>query len=268
MIIVCDESNGDLAKRISLKTEIPYVTLKLETFPSGEYKIENFIRYKKTFLLFPKVDNVNSAIFRFFIMAAACSGCKAQALIPFLPYSRQNRSNGACFFLNMVKAAGISKITTLDLHSAIRCDGLAINNILPDKIFSQFFQNKNDLILVAPDLGAINRTRSFAEKLNTDFVVFDKAKNILYDNKKVFGKSCLIVDDIIDSGKTINKTADILKINNAKEIMVCASHGILSQKQISDDIKKIFISESFDIKLDDNRITIVPIHEILSVHIC
>lgn len=267
MMIVCDKSNADLAKRISLKAKIPLSFLELKQFPNGEYKIENLAKQEKIILLFPKTFEINKSLFRFLVMASSFRCKNLEALIPYLPYSRQDKSEGLRFVLNMIKSAGISKITTLDLHAEIFFDDLTIDNILPHEIFFQYFQNNDNLILVAPDLGAIKRTKTFAKKLKTDFVIFDKTKNFLFEPEKISGKSCLIVDDIVDSCKTLNTIADVLKKNNAKETIACISHGIFSKTQISANIQKIYISESFNTTSFDDRIFISPIHEIFSMHI-
>ena len=156
------------------------------------------------------------------MMLGLCQGCGfIDAFIPYIPYSRQDRSLVFHLILRIVKFLKVRHIITLDIHSDKQDD--FIINILPHEIYGSRFLNRN-LIVVAPDIGALNRSLQFAHYLNTALVTINKKTNEIRNGDLVRNRDCLIVDDIIDSGRTLNNAVNILRKLEARRIVTCITH--------------------------------------------
>jgi len=210
------------------------------------------------------------------------------AVIPYFGYARQDRkvaprtSISAKVVSNLISMAGANRVVTVDLHAG-QIQGffdIPVDNLFTTPLFARFikksFKNKK-LICVSPDVGGVQRTRGLATKLKTDLAIIDKRRpkpgksqvmNLIGD---VRGKTCLIVDDIIDSGGTIVNAAEVLKRKGATEIYVFITHGVLSgdaSRKIKDSkIKKLFITDTIDnskkIK-NNNKIEVLSISSLMA----
>ena len=226
MKIVSSYSTFDLAKKISKNIEKNCVEIQIQKFSNGEMDFEIEDIYEDHVLIFfPKNDNINEAIVEFMFMVKLCENCKIiDAVIPYIPYSRQDKSKGFEMILDLLKFLKIRKMITIDLHNSKNLDPRIIN-IFPHEIFGIEYQNIKDLVVVAPDIGAIERSSKFAEFLKCDLIIIDKKTGETKNIEKAKGKICLIIDDIIDSGITLKISEDILNKNGAKETLKCISHS-------------------------------------------
>jgi len=142
---------------------------------------------------------------------------------------------------NLLTAAGVDRVLTMDLHAAqiqgyfdIPVDNLMGTPILANYFVDQGFKDKEDVIVVSPDLGSVTRSRKFANRLNAEIAIIDKRRpkanvcevmNIIGD---IEGKTCIMIDDMIDTAGTITNAAAALIERGAKEVYACCSHGVLS----------------------------------------
>ena len=187
--------------------------------------------------------------------------------MPYYGYARQDRkvvprtSISAKVVANLITNAGASRVVTVDLHAG-QIQGffdMPVDNLFTTPLFARYIKKKlknKKLICVSPDVGGVQRTRGLATKIKADLAIIDKRRpkpgksqvmNIIGDVK---GKTCIIVDDIIDSGGTIINAVDALKKNGAVDVYVFITHGVLSgdaaKKIQKSKIKKLIITDSID----------------------
>ena len=232
MKILSGTSNQKLSKDISKLLRLKLVNTNIKRFADGEIYIEinENIRGNSVFVIQstsnPANDNLMELIF--IIDALKRSSAKnITAVIPYFGYARQDRkvvprtSISAKVVSNLITQAGASRVVTVDLHAG-QIQGffdMPVDNLFTTPLFARYIKklkNKN-LICVSPDVGGVQRTRGLATKISADLAIIDKRRtapgksqvmNILGDVK---GKTCIIVDDIIDSGGTIVNAVAALK---------------------------------------------------------
>ena len=293
MKILSGTSNNKLSKDISKKLKSKLVNTNIKRFADGEIYIEinENIRGNSVFVIQSTSTPANDNLMELLLCLDALKRSSAKsitAVIPYFGYARQDRkvaprtSISAKVVSNLISMAGANRVVTVDLHAG-QIQGffdIPVDNLFTTPLFARFikksFKNKN-LICVSPDVGGVQRTRGLATKLKTDLAIIDKRRpkpgksqvmNLIGD---VRGKTCLIVDDIIDSGGTIVNAAEVLKRKGATEIYVFITHGVLSgdaSRKIKDSkIKKLFITDTIDnskkIK-NNNKIEVLSISSLMA----
>jgi len=293
MKILSGTSNIKLSKDICKKLKLKLVNTNIKRFADGEIYVEinENIRGNSVFLIQSTSTPVNDNLMELLLCLDALKRSSAKnitAVIPYFGYARQDRkvaprtSISAKVVSNLISMAGANRVVTVDLHAG-QIQGffdIPVDNLFTTPLFARYikkkFKNKN-LICVSPDVGGVQRTRGLATKLKTDLAIIDKRRpapgksqvmNIIGDVK---GKSCLIVDDIIDSGGTIVNAAEALAKSGATEIYVFITHGVLSKeasKKINKSkIKKLFITDTIDnsnkIK-NNNKIEVLSISSLMA----
>ena len=175
MIIVSSSSTIDLAQKISKKLLENCIEIKFQKFSNGEISFEpEDVDENHALIFFPKNESINESIVEFMFMANLCKDCKTiDAVIPYIPYSRQDKSKEFAMILDLLNFLKIRKIITIDIHNAKNLDDNIIN-IFPHEIFGINYQDMENLVIVAPDIGAISRASKFADFLKCDMVVIDK----------------------------------------------------------------------------------------------
>tara|TARA_B100001996_G_C18651797_1_gene589680 strand:+ start:394 stop:1326 length:933 start_codon:yes stop_codon:yes gene_type:complete len=293
MKILSGTSNNRLGKDISKKLKLKLVNTNIKRFADGEIYIEinENIRGNSVFVIQSTSTPVNDNLMEILLCLDALKRSSAKnitAVIPYFGYARQDRkvaprtSISAKVVSNLISMAGADRVVTVDLHAG-QIQGffdIPVDNLFTTPLFARFikksFKNKK-LICVSPDVGGVQRTRGLATKLKTDLAIIDKRRpkpgksqvmNLIGD---VRGKTCLIVDDIIDSGGTIVNAAEVLKKRGATEIYVFITHGVLSgdatRKIKNSKIKKLFITDTIDnskkIK-NNNKIEVLSISSLMA----
>lgn len=245
-----------LAEGICKEMGITLGANHITEFADGEtcVWIEETVRGQDCFVVQSTCKPVNNNLMELLVTIDAlrrASAGRITAVIPYFGYARQDRkSRGrdpitAKLVANMIVAAGAHRVLTLDLHAPqiqgffdIPVDHLLSAPIFADVYRKQFMQlgmKAESILAVAPDVGSVVRTRSFASKLGIGIAIVDKHRdrpnqskvmNIIGD---VEGKTCILMDDIVDTAKTLCNAAAALKtIGGAKEVYACAPHGVLS----------------------------------------
>ena len=222
MIIIHEKSMAQFANLLAEELQIAAAQVEISKFSNGEFKIEDLkIDSNQAFVVFPKIDNINERLMELFLILGACQTCEIiDVFIPYIPYSRQNDSSSFKLIIDILKSLKVRKILTIDIHKTTSDKNII--NILPHELFGDNFQGQK-FIIVAPDAGAILRAKAFADYLQTDLILIDKQTGKTENLNIAAGRKCLIIDDIIDSGKTSENAKKILNAAGAIEIQCCVS---------------------------------------------
>ena len=293
MKILSGTSNQRLSKDISRILKLKLVNTNIKKFADGEIYIEinENIRGNSVFVIQSTSNPANDNLMELLLVIDALRRSSAKnitAVIPYYGYARQDRkvaprtSISAKVVANLLTNAGASRIVTVDLHAG-QIQGffdMPVDNLFTTPLFAKYikrkFKNKK-LICVSPDVGGVQRTRGLATKIKADLAIIDKRRpkpgqsqvmNIIGDVK---GKTCIIVDDIIDSGGTIINAVGALKNAGAIDVYVFITHAVLSgdaaQKIKKSKIKKLIITDTIDnsqkIK-NNNKIEVLSISSLMS----
>ena len=293
MKILSGTSNNKLSKDISKKLKSKLVNTNIKRFADGEIYIEinENIRGNSVFVIQSTSTPANDNLMELLLCLDALKRSSAKsitAVIPYFGYARQDRkvaprtSISAKVVSNLISMAGANRVVTVDLHAG-QIQGffdIPVDNLFTTPLFARFikksFKNKK-LICVSPDVGGVQRTRGLATRIKADLAIIDKRRpapgksqvmNIIGDVKN---KTCIIVDDILDSGGTIVNAVDALKKNGANEVYVFITHAVLSgdaaKKIKNSKIKKLIITDTIDnsqkIK-NNNKIEVLSISSLMS----
>ena len=234
------------------------------TFSDGEIFVSLYetVRGSDVFVVQSTCGNVNNNLMELLIMIDAlkrASAGRITAVMPYYGYARQDRKAKARdpitakLVANMLTAAGADRILTMDLHAPqiqgffdIPLDHMLGNPLFVDYFLTKFDEqhyNHDDFVVVSPDVGSVTRARAFAQKMHMDLAIVDKRRqkanqcevmNVIGD---VNGKTCILLDDIVDTAGSLCNAAQALSEKGASAIYACASHGVLSRdawKRIED----------------------------------
>ncbi|RXJ81720.1 ribose-phosphate pyrophosphokinase [Arcobacter sp. F2176] len=282
-------ANPEFAKKVAKYLNIEISPAKLTKFSDGEIsvKITESVRGMDVFIIQPTCAPTNDNLMELLIMVDALKRSSAKsisAVIPYYGYARQDRKAAprvpitAKLVADLLEAAGISRVITIDLHAAqiqgffnIPADNLFGSIMFLDYIKSKKFANP---IIASPDIGGVARARSYAEKLNYDLVIVDKRRekanesevmNIIGD---VSGKDIILVDDMVDTAGTLVKAAEVLKGKGANSVMACCTHGVLSgpayeRLDKGDALDELVVSDTIPLKQKHDKITVLTASNII-----
>ncbi|MEC7136896.1 MAG: ribose-phosphate pyrophosphokinase [Pseudomonadota bacterium] len=272
MKILSGTSNLKLSKDIAKNLKLKLINTNIRRFSDGEIYIEinENIRGNSVFVIQSTSNPANDNLMELLLVVDALKRSSAKtitAVIPYFGYARQDRkvaprtSISAKVVANLITNAGATRVVTVDLHAG-QIQGffdMPVDNLYTAPLFSKYIKKNlkgKNLICVSPDVGGVARTRDLANRIKADLAIIDKRRpapgksevmNILGDVK---GKTCIIVDDIIDSGGTIINAVDALKKNGAIDVYVFITHGVLSGEAAKNiqksKIKKLIITDSID----------------------
>ena len=288
MKLLTGNSNKDLSQKISkfLKTKLVHSSIK--KFADGEIYIEinENIRGNSIFLIQSISSPANDNLMELLLCVDALKRSSAKnitTVIPYFGYARQDRkvaprtSISAKLVSNLITKAGADRVVTVDLHAG-QIQGffdIPVDNLFATPIFSRHIKKNikgKNLICVSPDVGGVERTRALARKLDLSIAIIDKRRpmpgksQVMNVVGNVNNKTCIIVDDIIDSGGTIVNAAKALIDRGAKEVHVYITHGVLSGESVNkiknSQIKNLVITDTID---NSNKLKKAKNIEILSI---
>ena len=257
MKLLTGNSNKILSKNIAKYLKTKLVNSSIRKFSDGEIYVEinENIRGNSIFIIQSVSSPANDNLMELLLCIDALKRSSAKsitAVIPYFGYARQDRkvvprtSISAKLVSNLITKAGADRVVTVDLHAG-QIQGffdIPVDNLFSTPIFARHIRKKiksKKTICVAPDVGGTERARALGKLLNIGLASVDKRRpkpgqsqvmNVIGDVKD---KTCIIVDDIIDSGGTIVNAANALKSRGAKDVYVYITHGVLS----GDAVKKI-----------------------------
>ncbi len=270
--ILTGNSNRKLAQAVADQLKLPLSNAEVGKFSDGEISITlpQTVRGKDVFIIQSTSAPVNDNLMELLIMIDACKRASAgriTAVIPYFGYARQDRKARprdpitAKLCADILAAAGADRVMTMDLHAA-QIQGffdIPVDHLYGAPLLAKYFKNKmnEDWVVVSPDVGSVARARNFASRVNASIAIVDKRRpkanaieimNVIGDVK---GKTCLMVDDMIDTAGTICQGAEALIKNGAKEVYACCTHGVLSgpalERLNNSPIKQIVILDTIDV---------------------
>ena len=272
MKILTGNSNKNLSGKISKYLKNKLVNSSIRKFSDGEIYIEinENIRGNSIFIIQSISSPANDNLMELLLCIDALKRSSAKnitAVIPYFGYARQDRkvvprtSISAKLVSNLITKAGADRIVTVDLHAG-QIQGffdIPVDNLFATPIFSRHIKRKiknKNLICVAPDVGGVERARALGRKLDIGLAIIDKRRptpgksQVMNVIGNVKGKTCVIVDDIIDSGGTIVNAAEALTKRGAKEVHVYITHGVLSGEAVEkikkSKIKNLVVTDTID----------------------
>lgn len=250
LMVFTGNANRDLAANIARNIGVPLGRASISKFSDGEVSVElnENVRGKDVFVIQPTCAPTNDSIMELLLMADAlhrASANRITAVVPYYGYARQDRrvrsarvAISAKVVADMISAVGVNRVLTVDLHAeqiqgffSIPVDNVYGSPVLTEDIVRQNYEN---LLVVSPDVGGVVRARAVAKQLNVDLAIIDKRRptaneaQVMHIIGDVEGRSCLIVDDMVDTAGTLCKAAEALKDHGAKRVMAYATHPILS----------------------------------------
>ncbi|HXC95928.1 MAG TPA: ribose-phosphate pyrophosphokinase [Edaphobacter sp.] len=249
MKIFCGSSNKALAEEICKFVGVPLGETRLQRFSDGEvhFQLLENVRGADVFLVQPTCYPVDQHLVELLIMMDAlkrASAGRITVVIPYYGYARQDRKDRprvaitSKLVADLLTTAGANRALLVDLHAA-QIQGffnIPVDHLFASPVLVSYFRDLNlpNLTVVSPDAGGVERARFFAKKLDVPLAIVDKRRtdinitevmNVIGD---VQGRTCLILDDIIDTAGTLVKTADALIEQGAGKVYACATHPVLS----------------------------------------
>lgn len=248
MKIIAGSSNIPLAQKIASYLNVPLMDVTFSRFADQEINVDvrESVRGEDVYILQSTSCPANDHLMELLIVIDALRRGAARritAVIPYFGYARQDRKTtarspiSAKLVANLIQTGGAHRVSIFDLH-AEQIQGffdIPVDSLYASPLFSRdIAAHHANVTIVAPDVGAIARCRAIAKRLNTDLALIDKrreqpgiaeAMNIIGDVK---GKSCILVDDIVDSGGTICSAAQALIEAGARDVFAYATHAVLS----------------------------------------
>src|ERR1700753_271713 len=268
--LIAGNSNPALAKAIADGLGVTLTKGVVRRFADMEIfvEIQENVRGSDAFILqstsFPAHDHLMELL----IITDALRGSSAHritAVIPYFGYARQDRKSGsrtpisAKLVANLITQAGVDRVMTLDLH-ALQIQGffdIPTDNLYASPVMVRDIKEKFDLtnvMVVSPDVGGVVRARGLAKRINTPLAIIDKRRERAGESEvmkligEAAGYTCILVDDIVDSGGTLVNAADALIANGAKEVYAYITHGVLSggaaARITSSRLKEVVITDS------------------------
>ena len=263
-------SNVEIAQKIADTVGVPLGKVSTRKFSDGEImiNIEETVRGDDIYIIQSTSYPVNDNLWELLIMVDACKRASANTVnvvIPYFGYSRQDRIAAsrepitAKLVANMLVKAGVDRLLTLDLH-AVQVQGffdVPVDNLFTVPLFAQYYcelgLKGEDVVVVSPKNSGIKRARSLAQYLDSPIAIIDYAEDDSHREEgyiigEVSGKKAILIDDILNTGKTFAEAAKIVERDGATEIYAVASHGLFAggaaESLDTAPIKEILVTDS------------------------
>ncbi len=289
-------SNLLLAKGISEAIGIPLGKAAVKRFSDGEINVEiqESVRGKKVFIIQSTSEPANENIMELLIMVDAFKRASAQsitAVIPYYGYARQDRKVAprapisAKLIADLLQVAGIDRLLTVDLHAGqiqgffnIPVDHLYALPVMVNYIESEIIKaSDNEVVIVSPDAGGVERARAYAKKVKAGLAIIDKRRDRPNQSKalhvigNVENKIAVIVDDIVDTAGTLCNSADALIENGAKKVYACIAHPVLTgpaiERVTKSQLTELIVTDTIPLKDNAkkcNKIKVLTVASLLA----
>ena len=255
LALFAGNANPALAHDIARHLTTPLGRAFVGRFSDGEVNVEVMenVRGRDVFILQPTCPPANDNLMELLVMVDACrraSAARITAVVPYFGYARQDRRPRATrtaitakLVANMISHAGVNRLLTIDLHADqvqgffdIPVDNVYASPVLLGDAWKQGYRN---VVIVSPDVGGVVRARAFAKRLDdADLAIIDKRRPRPNESKvmniigEVKGKTCVLVDDMVDTAGTLCAAAQALKDEGAEKVVAYITHAILSGNAI------------------------------------
>ena len=268
--LVAGNSNPVLAKAIADRLGLPLTKTVVRRFADMEIfvEIQENVRGSDVYILQSTSYPANDHLMELLIITDAlrrASARRINAVVPYFGYARQDRKSGsrtpisAKLVANLITTAGADRVMTLDLHAGqiqgffdIPTDNLYAAPLMVRDIKERF--DLTNVMVISPDVGGVARARGLAKRINTPLAIVDKRRERPGESEvmnvigEVAGYTCILVDDIVDSGGTLVNAADALIAHGAREVYAYITHGVLSGGAVtriaSSRLKELVITDS------------------------
>ena len=251
MMVFAGNANPQLAQDIASYLNLPLGKAVVGRFSDGEVMVEimEHVRGKDVFIVQPTCAPTNDYLMELLVMVDAIrrsSAARITTVIPYFGYSRQDRRPrsarvpiSAKLVANMIQSAGVDRVLTVDLHADqiqgffdIPVDNVYASPILLGDIWRQ---KHEDLIVVSPDVGGVVRARALAKRLDdAELAIIDKRRprpneaKVMHIIGEVEGRTCIVIDDLVDTAGTLCEAARALKEHGARRVVAYCTHPVLS----------------------------------------
>ena len=270
LCLMTGNANPELAQKIADHIGVKIFDTFVGRFNNGESQvmISDSIRGKDIFIVQPTSQPVNDNLMDLLIMTDACKRASAHsitAVVPYYAYARQDRKTrgrepiSAKLVANLMVAAGMSRVLTVDLHAG-QIQGffdIPVDHLKAAPVLADYFRERNfgdDLVVVSPDLGGVTRARELADYLKAPIAIIEKRRprpgeaEVMSIIGEVDGKVALMVDDIVDTAGSLCEGAKALKKLGAKQVIAACTHAVLSNNAVgkinNSDIEQLVITDT------------------------
>ncbi len=270
--IISGTANRPLAEAIGRELGLPLSPATIKTFSDGEISVEiqESVRGHDVFVIQPTSSPVNNNLMELLIVMDALkrsSATSISAVIPYYGYARQDRKVNprvpisAKLVADLITQAGASRVLTVDLHAGqiqgffnIPVDNLYATPVLIHELKSRF--RGEELVMVSPDAGGVERARAFARRLDAGLAIIDKRREkanvceVMHIIGDVAGKDAVLLDDMVDTAGTLTNAAKALMDNGARSVYAVATHAVLSGPAIdrimNSPIRELITSDTIE----------------------
>jgi ribose-phosphate pyrophosphokinase len=294
LIIVSGRAHPKLADDVAKELGCEVLDTEARTFANGEIyaRYGESVRGADAFVIQAHSHPINEWLMEQLIMVDALKRASAKRITvvaPFYPYARQDKKGrgrepiSARLVADLFKAAGANRIMSVDLHAA-QIQGFfdgPVDHLFAMPVLLEHFQKNlkvDDLTVVSPDMGRVRVADIWSDKLGAPLAIIHKRRDPRVPNQvsvheivgDVDGRVCLLVDDLIDTGRTIQKAAEALKKNGAKGVVVAATHAVFSDPATEvlqhESIDQVVVTDTLPLPEEKrwDRLTVLPIAPMLA----
>ncbi len=290
LLLLSGTAHPQLAEEVAEKLETPLGDATVKRFADGEIfvRINQNARGRDVYIIQPTPPPADNLMELLLLIDAAkrASADRVAVVIPYFAYARQDRKDqprvaiGAKLVANLIEAAGADRVLGMDFH-AHQLQGffdVPVDHLYAAPVLTSYFQKKQlqDLVVVAPDVGAAKMARGYSRRLDATFAIIDKRRpaanvaEVLSVVGEVEGRPCLIVDDMIDTAGTIHSVVMALKDRGATEIYVAATHAVFSgpavERLTSAPISEVVVANTLRLPEEKRfpKLTVLSIAELLA----
>lgn len=283
LMVFTGNANPELAAKVGDMLHIPLGDIDVDKFSDGEIRVElnENVRGRDVFVLqstcVPTNDNIMELLVIIDALRRASAG-RITAVVPYFGYARQDRRVRSArvpitakVVADMMVTVGVDRVLTVDLHSEqiqgffdVPVDNVYGSPVLLEDILKQNFEN---LVVVSPDIGGVVRARAVAKQLGIELAIIDKRRptanvaEVMNIIGEIDGRTCLLVDDMVDTAGTLCNAAAALKEHGAKKVIAYATHPVLSGNAIENlnnsDLDELVVTDSIPLSAESKKCTVI-----------
>ena len=292
LMLFSGNATPELSKKVSDYLSVPLGDASVGRFSDGEIAVDivENVRGQDVFVLQSTCEPTNDNLMELVVMCDAlrrASASRITAVVPYFGYARQDRRPRSArvpitakVVADIMVGVGIDRVLTVDLH-ADQIQGffdVAVDNIYATTVMLDDIQRKQpqDVVVVSPDIGGVVRARAMAKQLDSDLAIIDKRRpapnqaEVMIIIGEISGRTCLIVDDIVDTAGTLCNAAKALKDQGAKAVIAYCTHPVLSGRALENlkdsALDELVVTDSIPIPnsiMGTGRVRIITIAELL-----
>jgi ribose-phosphate pyrophosphokinase len=290
MVMLSGSANRPLAEEIAQQIGIPLGDVTIRRFADGEIfvRIDENVRGRDVYIIQPTFAPADSIMELLLLLDAArrASSARITAVVPYLGYARQDRKDqprvaiGAKLMANMITVAGADRVLGIDFH-AHQLQGffdIPVDHLYASPVITRYFRDKRieNLVVVAPDVGAAKMARGFAKRLGGSIGIIDKRRptanvaEVLNVIGEVEGRDCLLADDLIDTAGTMAESINALKKRGARNVYCCATHALLSgpavERLARSEVTEVVVTNTIPIPEEKrfDRLTVLSVADLIA----